>query len=323
MNRHFLQSFRGHSQIRQALVAGAFAIGISITGESRAAAAPPFIDEDGYYWSETQKPGESPVIQDRADLIFYTDGLWRWTLTVDGESLMKIAESDFYKPETNPRQAELVEMLHQARARTDEVENQLSAKILAEFKPSDQATTDKLNALLAKFKRGEKGEKLETELGAFIAPETAKKLVADRNQQRRAIFDQLERSNHAMRFDLALRNSPEVATTTVSERAMFVQATPGSRPLVTDSGEDGFCEALGFPFSLIRAEDGVFYAVLTNAPQPGSLGSKLKLLQGDAITAVNDVPVKSPESLEQLGRYQVILTIVKQADGIPKRARVR
>ena len=68
-----------------------------------ASGAEPFLDEDGYYWSETKSEDESPVIWDRADLILYTDGIWRWTLAVDGQTLMKVPSNNFYRPDKNPR----------------------------------------------------------------------------------------------------------------------------------------------------------------------------------------------------------------------------
>lgn len=288
-----------------------------------ATGAEPFLDEDGYFWSETKSDAERPVIWDRADLILYTDGIWRWTLAVDGQTLMKVPTNSFYNPEENPRIAELADVLHKARIETDLVETKLSERILAQVTPKTQEEADRLNQLLSRLRRGEKGDAITKALDEWIKPEEARQLITERNQKRQAIFDRIEQSNQRMRLDLALGSSPSVPTMVVSERALFVPASKSAHPLETDDSAEGFSESIGIAFALVPVGEGQFYAVLTNKPQPGSLGEKLDLIQGDAVTAFNDVPITSADDLNKARQFRTVITIIKQVDGKARRALVQ
>jgi hypothetical protein len=287
--------------------------------ESSSMAAPPYLDEDGYYWSETKKEGENPIIWDRADLVLYTDGVWRWTLTDGGQTLMKQVGGDFYNPAVNKRLNELAAAIAQARAKVQEVENELSAKVMAKYQPADEAAAAKFNEVLAKFRRGERGEGMARELSGFIKPDEAKAWVAERDKRRAAIFDALEGTNQAMRMDFGLRTSRRVASVIVSERAMFVPATTASKPLETDDSREAFSESLGMAYRLIPDGKGTFLAVLSTKPQPGSAAESLELLTGDAVSAINDQPIRSEGDLNRLTFPQTIITIMKTFGGEPKR----
>lgn len=285
-------------------------------------AADSFLDDDGYFWSATNDNEKNPVILDRADLIFYTDGLWRWTLTVDGQTLMKVASDPFYSPTTNPRHNDLVEALHKARQETDALENRIAQQIVARVQPSDESAREQLNVLLARLKRGEKSVELTEKLQQLIDTKTAANLMAEREKGRKAIFDSIEALNQSIRFDLALQRSPKVASIIISERAMLVPANGSAKPLTTDASTESYSEAFGMPYAFVRLDSGVNYAVLLNKPQPGSLAERLELFQGDAVTAINDQPLRSPEDLERLNSFQNVVTVVKQVDGQPRRAMV-
>lgn len=299
------------------LVIGFFALGLQ-----QIQAAPPYIDENGYYWSETKKDQDNPVIWDRADLVFYTDGIWRWTLTDGDQTLMKPVTGEFYNPNQNKRLTELSQAIAKARAKNQDTENELAARVMALHNPADQSATARLNTLMARLRRGEKGESLVTELSAFVNVDDAKKWLAERDKKRSAAFAELEATNQAMRMDYSLRMSRAVASVVVSERAMLVPVSSSSKPLETDNSTEGFSESLGIAYRLISRGDGSFYAVLSTKPQPGSTGDSLELLPGDAVSEINDRPISSNDDLNRLTFPQTVITILKSIDGQPRRVAV-
>ncbi|MFM7316101.1 MAG: hypothetical protein ACKO5E_04085 [bacterium] len=307
---------QNHARLAIALV------GFSVFGLNFAQAAPPFIDENGYYWSETKKENENPVIWDRADLVFYTDGVWRWTLTDADQTLMKPVTGDFYNPGNNKRLNELAQAIAKARAKNQETENELAAQVMARFQPADETAANKVNSLLARFRRGERGEAMVQELSSFIKSDEAKELVAQRDKKRAAAFAELEDTNQAMRMDYSLRNIRSVASVVVSERSMFVPLSSSSKPLETDDSAAGFSESLGIAYRLIPRQDGSFLAVLSTKPQPGSPGDSLELLPGDAVSEINDRPITSDADLNRLTFPQTVITIMKSLDGQPRRVTI-
>lgn len=284
-------------------------------------AAPPYIDENGYFWSETKNEKENPVIWDRADLVFYTDGLWRWTLADGDQTLMRPVTGEFYSS-NNKRLNDLAQAIAKARAKNQVTENELAASVLAQFKPTNETSTAKINTLLARFRRGEKGESLVTELTGLIKPEDARKWVAERDKKRSAAFAELEETNQAMRMDYSLRSSRSVGSVVVSETAMLIPVSSSSKPLETDNSPAGFSESLGIAYRLIPNSNGSFYAVLSTKPQPGSPGESLELLPGDAVSEINDRPISSGDDLNRLTFPQTVITILKSIDGQPRRVAV-
>jgi len=113
-----------------------------------------------------------------------------------------------------------------------------------------------------------------------------------------------------------------VQTTVVSERSLFVPEPAVGKPLETDSGPAGFSDAMGFPYRLVPVGDGNYYAVVQTRPQPGSAADRLELLMGDAVTAINDRPIRSGADLERITQPQTIVTVARQLDGIPVRKAV-
>ena len=156
----------------------------------------------------------------------------------------------------------------------------------------------------------------------IVAPDT-KRLLADRDQKRQAGFDELEKLNQRLRMEFSQKVVATVNTMVVSERALFVPVSAGSKPLETDDSQEGYSESLGIPYRLMQQPDGNYYAILTNKPQPGSAGDTLELIQGDAVTAINDRPIRSAEDLERVTAPQTIVTVAKQLDGQPKRLTVQ
>ncbi|MFM7594071.1 MAG: hypothetical protein ACKO85_19970, partial [Isosphaeraceae bacterium] len=225
-------------------------------------------------------------------------------------------------PGNNKRLNELAQAIAKARAKNQETENELAAQVMARFQPADETAANKVNSLLARFRRGERGEAMVQELSSFIKSDEAKELVAQRDKKRAAAFAELEDTNQAMRMDYSLRNIRSVASVVVSERSMFVPLSSSSKPLETDDSAAGFSESLGIAYRLIPRQDGSFLAVLSTKPQPGSLGDSLELLPGDAVSEINDRPITSDADLNRLTFPQTVITIMKSLDGQPRRVTI-
>jgi S1-C subfamily serine protease len=72
-------------------------------------------------------------------------------------------------------------------------------------------------------------------------------------------------------------------------------------------------------YRLIPDGKGAYLAVVSTKPQPGSAGESLELLTGDAVSAINDQPIRSEGDLNRLTFPQTIITIMKTFGGEPKR----
>lgn len=285
-------------------------------------AADPFLDADGYYWSRTEKEGDTPVIWDRADLRFYTDGTWRWSISDTGKAYEKIGTGEFYDGAKNPGLNQLAQAIATMRAANTATESRLEQTLRQTFRPADVQAAERFESLIARLRRGEKGESVEKSLAEFVEPARAATLLAERDKARKAAFDEVEKVYQGQRLNLAMASAKPVQTMVVSERSLIVPAGSVDKPLETDSGPAGFSEAMGFPYRLIDVGDGNYYAVLQTKPQPGSAADRLELLMGDAVTAVNDRPIRSASDLERLTQPQTIVTVAKQLDGIPVRKAV-
>ncbi len=285
-------------------------------------AAEPFLDADGYYWSRTEKDSDTPVIWDRADLRYYTDGSWRWSLTDAGKVFEKIGSGEFYDQAKNPGLNQLAQAIATMRTANTATETRLEQTLRQTVRPADAQAAERFEALIGRLRRGEKGESVEKALADFVEPARASSLLAERDKARQAAFDEVEKVYQSQRLNLAMAAAKPVQTMIVSERSLNVPADSVNKPLETDNGQAGFSEAMGFPYRLISAGDGNFFAILQNKPQPGSAADRLELLMGDAVTAINDRPIRSAGDLERLTQPQTIVTVAKQLDGIPVRKAV-
>lgn len=285
-------------------------------------AAEPFLDADGYYWSRTEKDGDSPVIWDRADLRYYTDGSWRWSITDSGKAYEKIGTGEFYDGAKNPGLNQLAQAIATMRAANTATETRLEQTLRQSVRPADAQAAERFESLIARLRRGEKGEGVEKALAEFVEPARASTLLAERDKARQAAFDEVEKVYQGQRLNLAMSAAKPVQTMVVSERSLNVPVGEVGKPLETDNGQAGFSDAMGFPYRLIDIGDGNYYAVLQTKPQPGSAADRLELLMGDAVTAINDRPIRSASDLERLTQPQTIVTVAKQLDGIPVRKAV-
>lgn len=297
-------------------------VGLSL-GLGQANAAEPYLDENGYYWSGTKTNLENPVILDRAELQKLTNGRSQWVLNVDGKNLVKPAVGEFYDYSKNPRLSELTTALQNLRSKNSRVEDELEDVLRRSVKLVDNGQVERFSDLLVRLRQGKKGQEIETQMNEFIVAPDTKRLLADRDQKRQAGFDELEKLNQRLRMEFSQKVVATVNTMVVSERALFVPVSAGSKPLETDDSQEGYSEALGIPYRLMQQPDGNYYAILTNKPQPGSAGDTLELIQGDAVTAINDRPIRSAEDLERVTAPQTIVTVAKQLDGQPKRLTVQ
>lgn len=284
-----------------------------------ASAAPPYLDENGYYWSSTEQENAAPVMWDRADLRFYTDGFWRWTLTVDGQTLEKIAGGEFYDSARNPGINQLAEAVARMRAANAATEAALEQTLRQTARPADAEASQRFENLVARLRRGEKGDALKKALAEFVDGAQAESLLAARDRARQTAFDEVEGVYQRLRLNLAMASAKPVQTMVVSERALVVPSDRIGSPLETDDGPQGYSEALGFPYRLVPVGQGMFYAVVQNKPNPGSAGDSLQLLLGDAVTAINDRPIRSAADLERTTSPQTIVTVAKQLNGNPVR----
>lgn len=282
-------------------------------------AADPFLDADGYFWSSTANDKEQAVIWDRGDLRPYTDGTWRWTFQDGGRMLEKIATGEFYDPAKNPDLNQLAQSIATMRAAHVATEARLEQTLRQEVRPADADAAGRFEALLGRLKRGEKGEGLKKSMVEFVAEPRASALLAERDKARQTAFDEVEKLYQRMRLNLAMARAKPVQTMIVSERSLTVPDTAVGKPLETDSGPAGFSDAMGFPYRLVPAGDGNYFAILQNKPQPGSAADRLELLMGDAVTAINDRPIRSGADLERLTQPQTIVTVAKQLNGTPVR----
>ncbi len=297
-------------------------VGLSL-GLGQTKAAEPYLDENGYYWSGTKTNLENPVILDRAELQKLTNGRSQWVLNVDGKNLVKPAAGDFYDFSKNPRLNELTTALQNLKSRNSRVEDELEDVLRRSVKLVDNGQVGRFSDLLVRLREGSKGEAIETQMNEFIVAPDTKRLLADRDQKRQAAFDDLEKLNQRLRMEFSQKVVATVNTMVVSERALFVPISAGAKPLETDDSQEGYSESLGIPYRLMQQPDGNYFAILTNKPQPGSAGDTLELIQGDAVTAINDRPIRSPEDLERVTAPQTIVTVAKQLDGQPKRLTVQ
>jgi len=301
---------------RTGLKALAMFFGMSL----QVSAAPPVLDENGYYWSETVSERENPVIWDRAELQPLTNGKAQWVFSDGVQTLVKPATGKFYESSENPRLNELVQALQTMRAKNQQTEAVLEQTLRNSVQLADQGQVNRFNDLILRLRRGEKGGRIETAMNEFIVAPDTKRLLADRDAQRKAAFDVVENLNQQLRAGFSQRILVgQVKSMVVSERALLVPTEKGAKPLETDEGNDGYSEALGIAYHLIKQQDGTYYAILTNKPQPGSAGDTLELLLGDAVTALNDQPIRSAADLERVTAPQTIVTVAKQLDGQPKR----
>lgn len=285
-------------------------------------AADPFLDADGYYWSRTEKEGDTPVIWDRADLRYYTDGSWRWSITDAGKAYEKIGTGEFYDGAKNPGLNQLAQAIATMRAANTATETRLEQTLRQTVRPADAQAAERFEALIARLRRGEKGEGIEKALAEFVEPASAATLMAERDKARQAAFDQVEKVYQGQRLNLAMSSAKPVQTMVVSDRSLNVPVGSVGKPLETDNGQAGFSDAMGFPYRLVDVGDGIFYAVVQTKPQPGSAADRLELQMGDAVTAINDRPIRSASDLERLTQPQTIVTVAKQLDGIPVRRAV-
>lgn len=294
----------------------ALILGLSL----QAFATPPVLDENGYYWSETTGEKENPVIWDRAELQPLTNGKAQWVLNDGTQTLVKPATGKFYETSENPRLNELVQALQTMRAKNQQTEAVLEQTLRNSVQLADQGQVNRFNDLILRLRKGEKGGKIEAAMNEFIIAPDTKRLLADRDAQRKAAFDVVENLNQHLRAGFSQRILVgQVKTMVISERALLVPTEKGGKPLDTDEGKDGYSEALGIAYHLIQQQDGTYYAILTNKPQPGSAGDTLELLLGDAVTALNDQPIRSATDLERVTTPQTIVTVARQLDGQPRR----
>jgi hypothetical protein len=282
-------------------------------------AADPYLDADGYYWSSTEKDDETPVIWDRADLRFYTDGTWRWSIVDNGRTLEKIGSGEFYQQSNNQGLNELAQAVSTMRAANGATEAALEQSLRQSVRPADQAAAERFEALIGRLRRGEKGDALRQAFAEFVAADQAKKLLDDRDKARQAAFDDVEKLYQRQRLNMAMSTARPVRTMIVSERSLLVPGSSVGKPLETDDGPAGYSEAMGFPFRLVPAGNGNYFAIVQNKPQPGSAADQLQLLMGDAVTAVNDQPIRTVADLERMTQPQTIVTVAKQLDGNPVR----
>ena len=297
-------------------------VGLSL-GLGQANAAEPYLDENGYYWSGTKTNLENPVILDRAELQKLTNGRSQWVLNVDGKILVKPAVGDFYDFSKNPRLKDFTAALQNLRSNNSRVEDELEDVLRRSVKLVDNGQVKRFSDLLVRLRQGKKGQEIETQMNEFIVAPDTKRLLADRDQKRQAGFDELEKLNQRLRMEFSQKVVATVNTMVVSERALFVPVSAGSKPLETDDSQEGYSESLGIPDRLMQQPDGNYYAILTNKPQTGSAGDTLELILGDAVTAINDRPIRSAEDLERVTSPQTIVTVAKQLDGQPKRLTVQ
>lgn len=289
----------------------------------QAHAAQPYLDENGYYWSSTKTDLENPTILDRAELQKLPDGRSQWVLNVDGKNLVKPAIGEFYDFSKNPRLTDLTVALQNRRSAISRVEDELEGILRRSVRLVDSGQVERFSDLLVRLRQGEKGDEIETRMNEFIVAPDTKRLLANRDQQRQAAFDELEKLNQRLRLEFGQRVVATVNTMVVSERALLVPTNPESKPLETDDSQELYSEALGIAYRLIPQTDGNFYAILTNKPQPGSAGDTLELILGDAVTAINDRPIRSASDLERVTAPQTVVTVAKQLDGKPKRLSVQ
>ena len=310
-----------HAKVRlTGLKALAVVFGMSL----QAHAAPPVLDENGYYWSETVGEKENPVIWDRAELQPLTNGKAQWVLNDGVQMLVKPATGKFYETATNPRLNELTAAIQAMRAQNLQTEAVLEQTLRNSVQLIDQAQVNRFNDLIIRLRKGEKGARIEAAMNEFIVAPDTKRLLADRDAQRKAAFDVVENLNQQMRATFSNQILVgQVKSMVVSERALLVSTEKGAKPLETDEGTDGFSDSLGIAYHLIEQKDGTFYAILTNKPQPGSAGETLELIPGDAVTALNDQPIRSTADLERVTAPQTIVTVAKQLDGQPRRLAVQ
>ena len=297
-------------------------VGLSL-GLGQANAAEPYLDENGYYWSGTKTNLENPVILDRAELQKLTNGRSQWVLNVDGKILVKPAVGDFYDFSKNPRLKDFTAALQNLRSNNSRVEDELEDVLRRSVKLVDNGQVKRFSDLLVRLRQGKKGQEIETQMNEFIVAPDTKRLLADRDQKRQAGIDELEKLNQRLRMEFSQKVVATVNTMVVSERALFVPVSAGSKPLETDDSQEGYSESLGIPYRLMQQPDGNYYAILTNKPQTGSAGDTLELILGDAVTAINDRPIRSAEDLERVTSPQTIVTVAKQLDGQPKRLTVQ
>jgi len=295
---------------------------VAICPASAVLAADPYLDADGYYWSRTEKDGDTPVIWDRADLRYYTDGSWRWTITDAGKVFEKIGTGEFYDGAKNPGLNQLAQAIATMRATNAASETLLEQTLRQTVRPADAQAAERFETLIARLRRGEKGEAVEKALAEFVEPARATTLLAERDKARKAAFDEVEKVYQGQRLNLVMASAKPVQTMVVSERSLNVPVGSVDKPLETDTGPAGFSDAMGFPYRLISVGEGNYYAILQNKPQPGSAADRLELLMGDAVTAINDRPIRSAGDLERLTQPQTIVTVAKQLDGIPVRKAV-
>jgi hypothetical protein len=84
-------------------------------------------------------------------------------------------------------------------------------------------------------------------------------------------------------------------------RAAQSLAPPGSSGPGTPAGNGGpgetFAQNLGIAYEPVRFGDGTFGVKLTRYPVPGSPGAQLGLEPGDIITALDDMPFRTPDDV--------------------------
>ena len=301
----------------------AFGILMLVSSLAQVHAAPPFLDANGYYWSETKTDDQHPGIMDRAELQLLTNGKAQWVLNIDGSVIVKPAMGEFYEISKNPRLNELISAIGSLRATNSRLEENLELTLRRSIQLADPAQIERFTALLAKLRKGEKGPGIEAMMNEFIVVPDTRRLLADRDQGRKSAFDQMELINLGIRWEFSQRVVGTVGSTLVAERALIVPITSGSKPLEVDDSVDSYSESLGIAYHLISQPDGNFYAILNNKPIPGSLCDNLELMMGDAVVAINDRPIRTASDLERVAAPQVIITIAKQIDGKPTRLAVQ